>query len=149
MARASATARVKVSEYDMHCAVADYCRAKKHGRDRFIHIPNEGKRSFAVAAMLKRMGMRKGVADFFFPSPRAAYHGMWLELKAPGKKPTYEQVDFLTEMLANGYYCTWVDSYEQAIYHIERYFSLPAFTPRFHVEHPDPDTTTQALQRAE
>jgi hypothetical protein len=77
----------------------------------FCHVPNEGKRSWATGKKLKRMGMRKGVVDFliFDPPPREArmHHapiGTVMELKAlDGKKPTDEQIDFMTEMERRGY----------------------------------------------
>lgn len=51
----------------------------------FIHVPNEGKRSWATGKKLKRMGMTKGVADFIiFDLPPLVEDriGALLELKA-------------------------------------------------------------------
>ena len=40
-----------------------------------VHIANEGKRSAQNGAALKRMGLRKGFPDLFFPYARAAIMG--------------------------------------------------------------------------
>ena len=44
----------------------------------WTHIPNEGKRSQIVGAILKRMGMIPGAADFVFTG---AFGGGYIELK--------------------------------------------------------------------
>ncbi len=75
----------------------------------FIHVPNEGKRSWATGKKLKRMGMMAGVVDFliFDPPPlRRVIHpkGTVMELKAlDGKKPTEKQIQFMYEMESRGY----------------------------------------------
>ena len=75
----------------------------------FIHVPNEGKRSWATGKKLKRMGMKKGVVDFliFDPPPNretVSSIGTVMELKAlDGKKPTDAQIDFMSEMETRGY----------------------------------------------
>jgi len=79
----------------------------------FIHVPNEGRRSWATGKKLKRMGMMRGVVDFliFDPPPRPYGDGKKLhligtvmELKAlDGKRPTNDQVKFMMEMEGRGY----------------------------------------------
>lgn len=59
-----------------------------------VHIANEGKRSARNGAALKRMGLRKGFPDLFFPYARGGYHGLFIELKATVKnRPTAAQVE--------------------------------------------------------
>ena len=50
-----------------------------------IHVPNEQKRTKAQGGILVAMGMRKGVHDLLLLCARRGYHGLSLELKAPGK----------------------------------------------------------------
>jgi hypothetical protein len=79
----------------------------------FIHVPNEGKRSWVTGKKLKRMGMKAGVVDFliFDPPPNGLLRldvlhaiGAVMELKAlDGKKPTQKQIDFMSEMESRGY----------------------------------------------
>ncbi|MFZ2648616.1 MAG: VRR-NUC domain-containing protein [Burkholderiaceae bacterium] len=67
---------------------------------QLVALPNEGKRSFAVAAKLRRQGMLAGVADLIMVRPHG--HAVWIELKAPGKKQTEKQRDFMEECAAKG-----------------------------------------------
>lgn len=71
-------------------------------RDLILHVANEGKR--ANGYLLKRMGLRKGVSDFFIPLPRNGYHGLWIELKPmKGGKLSKEQKEWLDRMKSLGY----------------------------------------------
>ena len=89
-----------------------------------IHIPNEGKRSFATAKWLKDMGMYLGCADLFVARPCGAYSGYWIELKVKGKKPTLLQEQFLADMAKEGYKTDWFDDWEKAKKSIEDYLKL-------------------------
>ena len=80
-----------------------------------MHIPNGGRRTKAEAGILKAMGVRRGVADYLLPSAQFCvtmaptsgigrhYHGLWIEMKAPGGKLTDEQLQFQMDMLNAGY----------------------------------------------
>jgi len=46
-----------------------------------FHIPNEAKRSYALALELQREGMRAGVPDIFLAVPTKTYHGLFIEMK--------------------------------------------------------------------
>lgn len=93
-----------------------------------IHIANERKTSFAHGAILKRMGVRKGVPDLFFPKPRAGFHGLWIEVKKPGGKPTPEQRAFIDEAVQDGY-AAFVASGSQAVVDtVCDYFSVDRVT---------------------
>lgn len=68
-----------------------------------IHIANERKTSSYHGAILKRMGVKKGVSDLFVPKPRAGYHGLWIEVKKQNGVPSREQREFLDEVKSDGY----------------------------------------------
>lgn len=81
------------------------------------HIPNGYKRDLAVGVVLKEAGVKAGVADLAldWPMPRDPddpgpdgsgwYHGAKLELKrVGGDKPTGDQLEYLLEMHARGYF---------------------------------------------
>jgi len=55
------------------------------------HIPNGKYRSKAGAGRLKAMGVRPGCPDLHWPLARRGYHGMWLELKAQGRRADANQ----------------------------------------------------------
>lgn len=69
----------------------------------FLHIANEGKRSYVNGSILKRMGMKPGVSDIFIPRSTKEHHGLWIELKTGYNKPTNHQLQFIDDMKKEGY----------------------------------------------
>lgn len=55
--------------------VADYLAA----------IPNGGKRNAREAALMKAEGVKAGVSDLVLALARHQFHGLWIEMKKPGK----------------------------------------------------------------
>lgn len=83
--------------------------------DYLLAIPNGGKRASArEGARLKAEGVKPGVSDLMLPLRRGGFAGLWLELKAPGKKPTKEQREWIDRMNAAGYFATWCDDWQVA-----------------------------------
>ncbi len=84
-------------------------------QDDFHHFANErfltpkGGAEFHEGRTLKRMGVKKGVPDFFLAIQMFCdgynYAGMWLELKVGKNKVTPEQEAFLNRKTARGYHC--------------------------------------------
>jgi len=66
-------------------------------------VPNERKTSPMHGALLKKMGLKPGVADIFIAIPSGEYHGLWVEMKAGKNKPTPLQLEFLANMKSKGY----------------------------------------------
>lgn len=73
--------------------------------DDFHHFANERRCSIQQGRLLKRMGVKKGVADFFLAYPIDGYIGLWIELKVGNNKPTKEQMHFLARKSSRGYAC--------------------------------------------
>ena len=67
------------------------------------HVPNGGRRDAATARALKRQGVKAGVPDLVLPVPRGVFHGLYIELKAPGGKLEETQIDFLQALAKQGY----------------------------------------------
>lgn len=84
-------------------------------------VPNGGKRSRIVGALLKAEGVRAGVPDLCLPVPRCSFAALYLELKRPGNKPTSSQCDMAKLLLANGNAVVWADNFEDAINWIAMY----------------------------
>lgn len=93
-------------------------------RDHLYHVPNGGKRGRVEAARMKGMGVRPGVSDYHLPIPRGAFHGLWLELKAPGNNPTPLQDEWLSRMVRAGYAGYVVYGCEEAIAILQWYLGL-------------------------
>lgn len=77
------------------------------------HIPNE-RADKVQAAILKAMGVKKGVPDLHLPIPSGNYHGLYIEMKAVDGKPEDEQIWWLEHLKANGYACTVCYGWQQA-----------------------------------
>lgn len=89
-----------------------------------IHIPNEGKRSYATASVLKAMGLRKGFPDLFIPQAHGKYHGMFLEMKSKNGKISPEQSEWLSRLSLSGYAVKVAYSSTEAINAINKYINL-------------------------
>ena len=72
--------------------------------DDFHHFANERRCSVQEGRMLKRMGVKKGVADFFLALPMDEFAGLWIELKAGKGRLSKEQEDFLNRKTERGYF---------------------------------------------
>ena len=89
-----------------------------------LAIPNGGRRNPREGARLKAEGVKPGVSDLLLPLRRGGFAGLWIELKAPGKKPTPEQRDWLERMRSAGYFATWCDDWQRAAEVITGYLDL-------------------------
>jgi hypothetical protein len=105
-------------------AVFDWIRLHKEISPYAFHIPNEGKRSYFMGAILKRMGMRSGVSDIFIAIPNKTYHGAFIELKEGKNKPTNSQLQFLQDMSDKGYFTKVCFGSDETIECIKQYMSL-------------------------
>lgn len=95
--------------------------------DLMYAIPNGGHRNKAVAAKLKKEGVKKGVPDIHLPVARGGFHGLYIELKKPkdtksgAGKATKEQLDWQIKLNAHGYLTVICIGWEKAKETIESY----------------------------
>lgn len=100
--------------------VVRYCELR---RIPVVHIPNEGKRSAAYAAQMKRMGLAKGFPDLFIPVAVSGFHGLFIELKRDKKSKAKDtQKAWLEYLNKAGYRATVCRGSEEAMKEIESYF---------------------------
>jgi hypothetical protein len=71
--------------------------------DDLHHFANERRCSVQEGRNLKRMGVKRGVSDFFLAFPVGEYAGLWLELKENNGKLSKEQIEFLNKKSSRGY----------------------------------------------
>lgn len=94
-------------------------------KDDLHHFANERKCSVSQGRLLKRMGVKKGVFDFFLATPIRkhgkclddylfTYHGFWMELKTVNGKKTPEQIQFGKRKEENGYNAVFAFGLEEA-----------------------------------
>lgn len=82
--------------------------------DYLLAIPMGGRRNPREGARLKAEGAKPGVSDLMLPLRRGGFAGLWLEMKAPGNKPTPLQLEWLERMLLAGYRAEWRDNWGDA-----------------------------------
>lgn len=87
------------------------------------HFANERKCSMNEGRTLKRMGVKKGVADFFLALPLNGKSGLWIELKVGNGKLSPEQIEFLDRKNKRGYVALVAWREEEAIESIITYLS--------------------------
>lgn len=89
-----------------------------------FHIPNE-RPDKVQAAILKKMGVKRGVPDLFLPVPSGACHGLFLEMKTDAGRVSDEQVWWGDHLKANGYACRVCFGWRQAVEALIWYLELP------------------------
>ncbi len=88
------------------------------------HIPNEGKRSAALGAKMKREGLKAGVPDICLPVARSGCHGLYIELKAGRNKTTENQKRWLADLAEQGYMTAVCYGWEAASKVIVKYLNM-------------------------
>lgn len=107
---------MKRVEQQIHKAVADHLLQRGapgvlwwHSNNN-VHVP--GRRGKVQGGIKKSLGVRAGVADIV-----ALHRGKFfaLELKAPGARPTADQLTFLHQVRENGGFVCVAEGLDQAI----------------------------------
>jgi hypothetical protein len=104
----------------------------RDGRVDWWHTPNGGPRDIVTASKLKAMGVRPGVADFFFtwgelmsvvgePQVQTVSRNLFLELKRRGEDLSPAQEQFRDSVTAKGSWYEVADSIDEAVEILKRY----------------------------
>jgi hypothetical protein len=115
------------SELQLQISLVEWCRWKLRPDVLFWHCPNGEQRDKRTAAKLKAMGVLPGVADLQFMWGRKSDSGktipalLFLELKAPGRKPSAEQCGFGLAVRCIGASYHVVDDVDDAMRIIDNY----------------------------
>lgn len=87
-----------------------------------FHIRNGGSiKSAREGLKFKRMGVRKGIPDLFLSLPNSDFHGMYIEMKRRGGRPTMEQMENQIRFKCYGYEFIIVDNIEEFINVVKDY----------------------------
>ena len=103
--------------------------AKRHEEEwpelrLLYHIPNEGKRKRITGARMKAEGLKSGVPDICLPVARGGHHGLYIELKRrKDSKVTKEQLEWIADLVAQGYVAAVCRGCDEAISLITRYLT--------------------------
>jgi len=87
-------------------------------------IPNGGHRNKATVGKLKAEGVKAGVPDICLPVACGQYHGLFIELKAEGGRPTDAQRNWLLALNAHGYATRLCFGWEDARKTIDAYLKF-------------------------
>lgn len=89
------------------------------------HIPNE-RSDKRQAAILKKMGVKRGVPDLCLPVPRGKYHGLYIEMKrADGGTVSDDQSWWNEQLLSLGYASVFCSGWESGKEALLWYLNLP------------------------
>ena len=88
-------------------------------------IPNGGSRRIVEAVIMKREGVRKGVADLFLSVPKGGFAGFYIEMKTQTGVIRTEQKQFLLTASKLKYCVAVCRSAEEAVEQITSYMRQP------------------------
>lgn len=119
--------KTKPTESESQIALMEWSKwmAPRHPELLLLyHIPNEGKRSYRTGAKMKAEGLKSGVPDLCLPVARRGHHGLYIEMKRQGNKPTENQEWWLEALAHQGYRTTVAYSTDEAINAIRTYLGI-------------------------
>ena len=91
---------------------------------RFVHASSNGAfMTKKTAALMQRMGVKRGVPDIQLPFARAGYLGCAIEMKRRPNKLTPEQEVWLDKLASEGWQCHVCYSATEAIEVLKAYVS--------------------------
>lgn len=105
-----------------HIAVADLLRHTARAGWWWSHIPSGEYRTEATGALLKRMGLQRGMADFLLISPTGVHH--WLELKRGNAPLTEDQEAFAAALRRCGVPYYVARHYDGAVHQLKQWGAL-------------------------
>jgi hypothetical protein len=101
-----------MSEFAIQSALVQHLRLRAAPNVYWFHPANGEARSKATGGRLKAMGVRPGTPDLMLVINGVAH---FLELKAPGKRPSKVQQQAHSEINAAGGFVAWSDSVDGAL----------------------------------
>jgi hypothetical protein len=114
--------RLIATEEEEHLALIEWLDYFPDIKSYLLHIPNQGIHSLNYRKKLTKMGLKKGVSDFFLAYPTKTYHGLWIELKRKEKfNISTEQQEWIVKMKSKGYAAYFAYGWEHARYLILTY----------------------------
>lgn len=98
----------KVKDVEHKLQVALFERAAMHllphPELEWLHaVPNGGFRHAATAGRMKAEGVKGGIPDISLPVPKSGFHGLYIEMKAPGEITNPKQNRAIRFLREQGY----------------------------------------------
>jgi len=114
-------------EQRMQCSLVKWAKfmSIKHPELKLLYSnPAGGHRSKASAGKMKAEGQKPGVPDLTLPLARHGFHGLYIEMKAPGGKLSEYQQWWKDQLEAQGYRVVVPYSIEEAVIQISWYLKI-------------------------
>lgn len=105
-------------EQEIQRAIVQHLKLRAVPGVFWFAVPNGGYRSPIEAAILKATGTRAGVPDLCFIHGGRSY---FLELKAPGGRPTENQLECIEALNLAGAFCCIAEGLDRAIAILEQW----------------------------
>lgn len=106
------------SEHQIQAALFEWAERQAvitHELSMLFAVPNSAAVGWHRGKTFKREGRKAGVPDVCLPVAREPFHGLFLELKVPGKYPTPEQRLWHDRLRSQGYRVEVVRSVEEGM----------------------------------
>lgn len=110
-------------EQKIQTAVANYLRLR-YPKLLWTISPAGLVRGPSMAVLMKRMGYTNGTPDLIIFEPKGIFHGLFIELKAPGGTISPDQTTFLAKAFDLRYATAVCWSYEEAILTVDNYMAI-------------------------
>lgn len=117
-------ARVKRKESEEQTAIIEWANIMQYRVPELAllyHVPNGGSRNVVEAKRLKAQGVKSGVPDLVLPVARGKYHGLYIELKRSGGRPSENQLWWISRLNDQGYAARICYGADEAISTIAKY----------------------------
>lgn len=92
------------------------------------YLGADRKTAAIVMSKLKAVGLKPGVPDLILPVARGAWHGLAIEMKRRGEKPTPEQDAWHVALTRQGWWCVVCYDCEQAMAVLLEYLGKGSFS---------------------
>jgi hypothetical protein len=102
-----------------HPKIEQYLFGIEHG----ISYGTNKRRNFAIAASLKKRGVKPGILDFVFLQPNSSYSSLYIEFKIKPNKLTLAQKRFIVLAEDCGHKCVCAYSLDEAISLLNKYIA--------------------------
>lgn len=101
-----------ISEHHLQAQCVTWFRLQYPAYRKYLMaFPNAAKRSFSLAARMKKEGMISGVPDLLLAVPNKASSGLFIEMKSEKGKLSDEQVEMIG-LLKNYYSVEVINSFD-------------------------------------
>jgi len=107
---------MKTEQQEQILLMATVAAFHKHFTPYLAHIPNGGARNPKTGAIMKKMGVKKGMPDLIYFRARGGYFGLYIEMKRiKGGRLSKDQREVCQRLTDEGYLVREALGAEQAL----------------------------------